>query len=297
MEWRLLLCYFLFLLFRVDAASQIIDRSWLMTFGEPYAEDFLQFSPDTSEAYSWKVVRPEHEFIGKAIATGGNAPYPVNDTVRFTIVTPAGPNLTYGAKYAHFKGEYRVDCDSLNDYGMIELSLDKGNTWLDLVNDTSLQEVIPGLEVTLTGKSDGWQTFFYILTDVSHYYDVPDTVHFRFSFISDSIPENRTGLMFDNIYMNDVLVSIGQRDGPHAFHSQITPNPVTNEAWLDIFRQQPGICSLTIYNLMGAPVMQIPRISKNRIHLNTATMKTGIYYYVVKDQNTKQTSMGKILKQ
>lgn len=58
-------------------------------------------------------------------------------------------------------GQYFVNSDTLTDFGIIEMSPDNGNTWIDLINDTINAYAIQWnvTKPTLTGNSNGWLNF------------------------------------------------------------------------------------------------------------------------------------------
>src|SRR6185369_4165325 len=66
----------------------------------------------------------------KVIITDLVNPYPVNNHSVFIIRNIATPADVYG--FRTLAGDYYVQTDSLNDYGSIEISLDRGINWIDL---------------------------------------------------------------------------------------------------------------------------------------------------------------------
>jgi hypothetical protein len=83
--------------------------------------------------------------------------------------------------------------------------------------------------VTLTGNSNGWQSFYVNLAALGPLFNIQlfDTVLWRFTFISDGIQTNKDGLMFDDLHFEDYVESIPEIRNDNLI--SIFPNPTSNE--------------------------------------------------------------------
>jgi len=104
-----------------------------------------------------KNVFSEAQLSTNAIITDTINPYPINDTSVFTVIHKVNLALAHKGKMA-LSGHYKVDSDSLKDYGLIEYSPDNGITWLDMINDELFDWSSD--KPVLTGSSD-W-SYFYV---------------------------------------------------------------------------------------------------------------------------------------
>ena len=103
----------------------------------------------------WQIGVPQKTLFNQAnsqpnvIITDTINNYGTNDTSSFTV-----RYNTYNCPYAF--GKYYVDSDSLNDFGIIEISIDSGQTWINILEDSL--NFSPEKPV-LTGSSNGWKSF------------------------------------------------------------------------------------------------------------------------------------------
>lgn len=156
----------------------------------------------------WQIGPPLKPIINSAnsspnvIITDTASSYTTNDTSVFYTKYADFGGFAYGHT-AEIAGYYNVNSDSLNDYGMIEISLDQGTTWIDIISDPSYSPYIDWYSSVpvLTGNSDGWQFFHVQLAQLSSLYSVNsgDTIITKYTFISDGIIESMDGLAFDNL--------------------------------------------------------------------------------------------------
>ena len=84
---------------------------------------------------------------------------------------------------------FKIDCDSLNDFGKVELSMDNGNTWYDVLTLDTLVNMITWLEPKpiLTGAMTTWNHFSVDLMGITYQFGMTDTLLYKFTFISDLI--------------------------------------------------------------------------------------------------------------
>ena len=81
-------------------------------------------------------------------------------------------------------------------------------------------------EANLTGSSNGWEWFELYAGGVDEFdINYIDTVMFKFTFISDSIENNKEGWMLDDIYIDDFGDSSIDDFKWNNFNSFIFPNP------------------------------------------------------------------------
>ena len=115
---------------------------FFLDFENPYSvEHVLTIDTISNPNNSWQIGIPNKEFLSDAfspmnvIITDTINPYPVNDTSAFTIWHVADEGFVEPHS-ADLQGYYKVNSDSLRDFGRIDFSPDNGNLWVDLINDT-----------------------------------------------------------------------------------------------------------------------------------------------------------------
>lgn len=242
-------------------------------FDNPTDTTFVTF--EISSNSIWQVGIPQKTILNQAnggekvIITDTINPYPINDTSSFIIKC----EVSGGA----LEGAYSCDTDSLNDYGLIEISIDSGQTWINILEDSLVNQGIPsGLAVKpiLTGNSNGWQyfnlhPFFNQLSPQNH-----GSYWIKYTFISDSIDTGHDGLMFD-----DMLVGIlaNTQNLYQLNNLKVFPNP-TNNVLNFQFEEQLDNAEIRIYSNIGQ-LVDTENIQNNEVQFQVADWQRGLYYY------------------
>ncbi len=179
---------------------------------------------DTSSNNIWQVGPPQKSVFDSA-ATAPNAlvtdtinTYPVNNTSSFSFSYNLHAYSQGGVLAIRWK--QKLDMDSAMDGGIIEYSIDTGNTWKNVFTDTTVYNFY-GFDSTnvdtladgthaFTGTDSVWRDIWLCFIR-----NTANTLFkFRFTFRSDSIDNNRDGWMIDNMFIQ-----------PTIFHTVNTVNP------------------------------------------------------------------------
>ncbi len=169
----------------------------------------LDINSNSNPNNVWQIGPPQKSVLNnawsapKVIVTDTINTYPVNDTSSFTIAS----SIAWMPPIFHFNFRYFVDSDTLTDFGLIEFSIDNGNSWINLLNIQMYTPYIYWLSngqnvpPVLSGSSGGWRWAFLDMSSIDLILDFQNAtvLLWRFTFISDGIESNRDGLMFDNI--------------------------------------------------------------------------------------------------
>jgi len=252
----------------------------------------------------WQIGHPQKTIFDQAYNSGHNVivtdtinHYVANDTSSFIITSTAGPGFTIPQNVslsAHFK----VDSDSLNDFGRIDFSPDNGITWITILGDTATCccDIGPSslFPANFTGYSAEWRFFNCELAAFGPMYNIQydDTVLYRFSFISDSISDSRDGLMFDWIRYEDGVESIDEF-GYKLISSIAYPNPASETLTIKIENPNFAPQRLIIYNSMGTRAIDLINIRSNIVEIDIRDLAAGIYSYSLISAEELKTSRGK----
>jgi hypothetical protein len=289
--------------------AQVID--WM--FYDQDFDDTLRFnlSIDTTDGHGglWQIGAPQKTVFNAAmsppnvIVTDTLQPYPPNDTSRFTITNLA----QYGWLFPHtamLAGYFWIDAGA-GDFGMIEISFDQGNNWVDLLNDPVVANYLQGavFPPTLTGSSGGWQYFemnlanlhYYALDELGITIEENDSIQYRFSFISDDVDDPHDGLMYDNLHFEDWVEAIPEFQAS-TFHSQVMPNPVTDE--LSVVYETTGVDApiLIVCDARGARCLESGQLAAHRASVDVSILGPGMYSYELRSENGMR-SFGRFVKQ
>jgi Secretion system C-terminal sorting domain len=237
----------------------------------------------------WQIGMPQKNIfdsaytVPNAIVTDTIQPYPINDTSSFIIHHIVNAGIMW-SNNADMKGQYFVNSDTLTDFGMIEVSVDNGVTWIDMLNDTLLNYGVgySDSKPVLSGNSGGWTSFKLFFSGLNSLPGYPsmnygDTVLFRFSFISDSIQTNKDGLMFDNIFVEDVPPV-----GLHEFkinsnELHIFPNPASKIVYIDYPDSKESNFEIDIIDASGKLISKFSSTT-NMFEINIEHFPKGEYY-------------------
>lgn len=221
----------------------------------------------------WQVCTPHKTVFDSAfsaphaILTDSTGSYPMNTASSFIIKFR---QLLDCECIPVIGGYYMFDSDSLNDYGMIEFSLDHGTTWLNALADS----VIPPdwwdtPKPVLTGRIHQW-TYFYARL---WYFPPIDTVWYRYTFISDDIETNQEGWVLDDI---DLIEHIeGIRDIGPQDEIDIYPNPANGLITISAKDLHPDT-EVSVYDILGQLRLRQP-LRKNKEEIDISGLTRGIY--------------------
>jgi hypothetical protein len=130
-----------FCLFSVTCYSQSLNyKFYTFTFEDTTHHGRFFIDSISNPDNSWQICPPQKNVFSEAqlstnaIVTDTINPYPINDTSDFTVIHKVNLALS-DEQIMALSGYYKVDSDSLKDFGLIEYSPDNGITWLDMIND------------------------------------------------------------------------------------------------------------------------------------------------------------------
>jgi len=218
--------------------------------------------------------------IPNAIVTDTISSYPINNNSQFIIKAMYG---SYFNCYLVFY--FKINTDSLKDFGTIEASGDYGATWVNIIKNphqygftwsvtnaaTGALISMPPDTIPFTGTSSGWYQFSFATSDASIISN--DTVLYRITFHSDNIQENKEGWMIDNI-------SYGIWEGINEFgdnSTTITPNPLTTSTQITFDKTYHNI-SFSLYDIQGKLMLQKQYADQSQIQLNREGLNNGMYF-------------------
>ncbi len=249
----------------------------------------------------WQIGAPQKSVFSSAftapnaIVTDTINSYPINDTSSFVLKHLSNSGFLMPAT-AVLGGRYYVDSDTLSDYGKIEFSTNYGATWID-IKDPAYSDFIIGENYTFSGSSNGWKIFNLGLNSLGHILTIPDTMLFRFSFISDGIQTNKDGLMFDSLFVWDCPPLGLQNISGNQLTISISPNPAVNSVNVELEHTFTEINRLVILDNLGRQVQEIAISCKEKtFKLDLSSLTTGIYTVCLRNSEGYLLSSERIIK-
>lgn len=192
--------------------------------------------------------------------------------------------------------DYKFDGDS-GDYGMVEISTDRGKSWVNLILEDSTYSIKwKDGKPNLNGKLHIWQNFHADLSiwnldwTKKKYPKIlfgQDTILYRFTFIAGNTISNREGWIIDNLILNHGFSSI--KDNPkNTGGFYFRPNP-----GMDLFSIENNnehiATQVILYNSVGQIVLDINGENISEIDLGhlapgiyTAQVLSGVQWYALR---------------
>lgn len=312
MQKKLLLAYFILLFFdfqnNANAQQPVYDT---ILFETPTDKILI----DSIEGNIWQIGVPQKEFFNsdhmgmKAILTDTVNSYPVNNTSSFIYVirNPYTVNC-----YTIMQFWHKYDTDSLNDIGIIEASYDGGASWLT-VSDTfgvppyytpfyweqDYHEATGSYtahNVQITGTSDGWIRSVFMWqwfqgVDRDTIIVNPDSLMIKFTFLSDSVFDNKEGWMIDQIFVTGAdLGGCGStKDVDFEQFATVFPNPFSSSTVVRL-KETPLNATIRLYNSMGRTLIEKHNITAKELVIYRDGLPKGIYTLQVSDNGRLMAS-------
>lgn len=261
---------------------------------------------DTAYAENiWQVGRPSKTFFDSAysapnaIVTDTVNFYPINNQSSFTL----GFNLSGSQPTIDFT--HKFDTDSSFDGGFVEFSFDQGATWTHLTAQTNEWDAPYAFETSnfynetdtlqngkpaFSGRSDDWQqsriVFWCMAVKTDFWF------YLRFNFSSDSIQSDLDGWMIDDIVIQDEGVCSGISEySKNTNGLKISPNPFHEQTTVTVVEDvhiRNG--TFAVFDIFGRTISTQKQISGSQFTFNGTGLKSGIYSYLLKDENGLATS-------
>lgn len=267
--------------------------TYFIDFDSPWsANSHINIDTITNPNNIWQIGTPSKTVFNsaysptKAIMTDTSNVYPINDTSIFYVRHSCfGKGNVEMMLSFHFK----INTDSLSDYGTVDVSLDHGNNWINiLTEDTTYYIQWYAPKPVLTGSSNGWQNFAINMNQLHMMYWNTDSIYYRFTFISDSIQTNKDGWIIDDFQINDYWEGVNNKASNKVL--TIYPNPtkgIININTSDFTKNN----KISIFNNSGQIVFELSNYKNSQIDLGN--LSSGFYH--IRYSSDKQTFIEKLV--
>lgn len=246
---------------------------------------------DTSNSNNiWQVGRPEktvfteaHSYP-RAIITDSINPYPPDNDSYFYlwVVVDYYPWL---AEWTDFDFYYKIDCNSLLDYGRVEYSFDHGMTYHNIFQtcDYKARDAEGNFKdsngyvkpIVFLGQSNDWLHCNFRISGLP----ANDSVVLRFTFHSDSIAGTHDGWMIDDISWNSFVEGINEK----CSYLNIYPNPTETKLTIGSNIKLKEISVITSH---GEVIYHESILNSNKT-INTEDLEPGLYYLKILTEDGK----------
>lgn len=293
MKKTLLLCIILLFSLRTYAQTdfyQYFDGEDTLT----YWSINITFDVDTNNI--WQIGPPQKLIFNSAstapnvIVTDTLNNYPTNNTS--TFIAQLGDTYLYPYFYGIVAIQWlqRIDISSNGDIAILEISLDSMQTWANVFDNPLTYnfygfnaeniDTIDG-EIGFAGTDTSWRDIWYC-------FDWPyleiDTgyIFLKYTFKSDSIPEEKEGWMIDNMYAHSTMYhTLNNTNVVDAI--SIYPVPADDKINIQLQQTQQShyIESMSITSMQGALINSWNNLP-SKYFIDTENYPNGMYILSVK---------------
>ena len=285
----------------------VIDSSHLES-----PESYLILNSDSNSL--WQMAKPSKIIFNEAFSsnnvliTDSTNNYPINTHSSFELHFSTDEYIDFGLNTT--LGFYhQLDTDSLKDGGYVEISYDSGENWYNVLGQNealSQDSAIYGTteddyfmspnfyaesdtlyngEYGFSGSTEGWEFFWFNLWWSTPVKFIPDTIKYRFTFISDSIHNPREGWMLDDFYIATYPIgSIGEY--LNTISIKIAPNPVKNYTRIQFNNSTNESYELKVFNIDGKLVKSYPSVTESEVLFERAELASGLYFVEILRNHT-----------
>jgi hypothetical protein len=231
--------------------------------------------------------------VPNAILTDTANYYPINNasSFQYTIV----PWTNWGILAIQWK--QKLDMDDGFDGGVIEFSVDSGNTWQNAFNnpnvynfygyDTSNVDTIQNGSMAFTGTDSTWKDI-WLCYDMT-WLNWNDSIMVRHTFLSDSTDNNKEGWLIDNMLAHITIIHTVNEIKQEEYMA-ITPNPTSGRVNITTKKiDEPHIIEkIELVNIEGRVVQQWG-VSPTKFYVDIGNHPNGIYFLNVKTNIQSET--------
>ena len=206
----------------------------------------------------------------------GNYPDRTTDSLIFApvVVTPELTTLSFD----------HIAIIDKNDLGFVSISNDFGQTW----NNILYVDITRSAGFTDDVLTSEW---FSEHRDLSDY--IGDTIFIKFTLSSNPF-RNKDGWYIDNLRIDDDPNSVEEIiAADNNFEVVVYPNPISNNANINLITTIPGNAFITIYDAIGNQVMNVLNdkiyAGINSFNLDLTKFNESVYYCNVKFNGKTKT--------
>lgn len=266
------------------------------------ASSAIMIQLDTSSTNVWQIGKPQKSIfdsaatVPNAIVTDTLNPYPVNNVSRFSYQVQT---FAFGpAGVLALQWKQKLDFDRDHDGGIIEFSVDSGQTWLNAFNtpyvynfygfDQSNVDTLSTGEYAFSGTDSTWRDI-WLCFDIAWLSSMGDTVTVRYTMVSDSIDNQREGWIIDNM-MTHITWAHTVKQMESSEYMKVFPTLTSGIINIEAEKLQEFhiIESIELFDMQGR-VVQRHGIAPTKFYIDIKDHAEGMYYLKVRTNKKTET--------
>lgn len=246
-----------------------------LVFDYEYRDTNDHFFLDTLQTNNiWQIGSPSKSIFNSAysgnlaIVTDSLNPYPTSNQSSFII-------QLYSDDHTELSFKHKYDFDEGYDGGIIEVSFDMGNTWMNIIDTLGFGDYDNNYNTSIasynnmtgySGSTDEWQTGLF-------YFRYPQYgTLFKFTMSSDPADNQREGWIIDDLQFWIIGTSVEEvKNTP----IKIYPNPFNDFVQIKFENQHKF--DLKLIDIDGRVILQNDNLFSSDYRLDSSNLKNGIY--------------------
>ncbi|MCX6232402.1 MAG: T9SS type A sorting domain-containing protein [Bacteroidetes bacterium] len=270
--------------------------NWTLNFDDTSYRSRVTIDTVSTHNCRWQIGAPQKAVFNSAFS-GPNAivtdilnPYPAKDTSRF-IIKHNRPGQFGSNQLLMLDFQFKLNTDTLTDYGMVEASINNGATWINLLTQDTLYSLTWWApKPVLSGNTNGWVHYSENLAFLTYSLGFSSTILYRFTFISDSIQTNKAGWMMDNFSFVEVWEDVPEYENNYLI--SIYPNPANDNLIIHKTKENSN-AGIQLFDSKGQLMLENKNFTED--HISIANLENGLYF--LKYSDSKYFSVKKFIVQ
>jgi hypothetical protein len=256
--------------------------------------------PNTNVPNCWQIGPPQKVIfdsaatLPNAIVTDTLNPYPSNDSSAFVFGIKK-PSSQGGVMALQWK--QKIDFDKKNDGGIVEFSLDSGQTWLNAFTspyvykfygfDTLNHDTLPSGDDAFSGVDSNWRDIWLCFS--TSFVWSQDSIAFRFRILTDGVDSSKEGWLIDNIITHMTFVHT-VKDAQQTKYLNVYPTATTGIVHIEAEKRNDYhiIEEMALTDASGKVVRRYG-LSPTKFWINIADLPPGMYRLKVKTNLKSET--------
>ena len=273
--------------------------------------DFSIEIDSTIDSNIWQIGPPVKPIFSSAfslpnaIVTDTINNYPINNTSTFEFEIDFS---SFWTQFPYFMvlWNQKMDCEVGVDGGIIEVSYDSAQTWINIFEDHPFQpnqigninmSVLHNGEMGISKVDSEWEQVGFCWFGSNG--KPIGKILYRFTFVSNNTESNQEGWMIDNFISYETVIDAVDdifKNNNNALNVEIYPNPAQDEINLKIDDQISKNGWVQIMDLTGTLVLRHELNNTGNSSIDISNLQLGHYILVVKNSQGEMLCAEQFLK-
>lgn len=265
----------------------------------------------TNQSNIWQIGKPSKSIFSNALSepnaliTDTLDFYPISNQSSFSFKINMS-TLWTGFPYFMLLWNQKMDCEIGKDGGMIEVSYDSMQTWVNIFEDSVYQPITIGDldsdtlyngEIGITEIDTIWKQVGFCWSSENG--NPVDEIFIRFTFDSDSVDTFQEGWILDNFEAYPTIIDnieeLADKE-KNELYLEVYPNPSSNQITVKKKNGNIQKAVIQIIDMLGNVLIQRRSSYFEENKIDISYLKDGTYIVVLRNEKREILEMKKIIK-